>query len=68
MKNVLERDGNVTWNGMTDREYTDLKERILSLEVQIKIKDEQLHTINKSLKLVFKLFLFILKCYLNYFV
>ena len=35
---------------MTDREYTDLKERIFSLEEKIKIKDEQLqakdHQIN----------------------
>jgi hypothetical protein len=36
--NVLERDR----NAMTDREYIDLKERILFLEKQIEIKDEQL--------------------------
>jgi hypothetical protein len=40
--NVIERDRNVTGNGVSDREYNDLKERIVSLEEQIKIKDEQL--------------------------
>lgn len=41
MRNVLERDRELR-NGMSDREYTDLKERIASLEEQIKNKDEQL--------------------------
>ncbi|MGK0467576.1 hypothetical protein [Clostridium sp.] len=40
--NVLERDR----NAMTDREYIDLKERILFLEKQIEIKDEQLQVKN----------------------
>lgn len=34
------------WNTLTDREYVDLKERILFLEKQIEIKDEQLHMKN----------------------
>lgn len=40
--NVLDRDR----NAMTDREYIDLKERILFLEKQIEIKDDQLQVKN----------------------
>jgi len=40
--NVLERDR----NAMTDREYVDLKERILFLQKQIEIKDDQLQVKN----------------------
>ena len=39
LKDVMERDRNVTEHNMNDREYTDLKERIFSLEEKIKIKD-----------------------------
>lgn len=42
LRNVLERDRNVVENGIPDREYTDLKERILSLEDKINVKDKQL--------------------------
>lgn len=44
LRNVLERDRVLIRNGLTDREYTDLKERIVSLEEQLKIKDEQLQS------------------------
>jgi len=39
--NVLERDRNIIYSNMSDREYTDLKERITSLEEQLKMRDEQ---------------------------
>ena len=43
--NVLERDR----KAMTDREYIDLKERILFLQNQIEIKDEQIQVNNKQI-------------------
>jgi hypothetical protein len=41
-KNVLERDRDMIGNNISDREYTDLKERIAFLESEIKNKNEQL--------------------------
>lgn len=57
LKNVLNRDRNVLYGNVSDREYTDLKERITQLEQQIDRKDkqiqEQAHHINeKSVELV----------------
>lgn len=43
LRNVLERDRYVSGEHVSDREYTDLKERIQSLEEQLKIKDQQLN-------------------------
>lgn len=43
LKDVLERDRYVSGEHVSDREYTDLKERIQSLEGQLKIKDQQLN-------------------------
>ena len=42
-KNVLERDRDMIGNNISDREYTDLKERISFLEDEIKIKNEQIN-------------------------
>lgn len=42
LENVLERDRYVSEEHVSDREYTDLKERIKSLEEQLRVKDEQL--------------------------
>lgn len=43
LKDVLERDRNILYGNISDREYTDLKERITFLEEQIKVKDEQIN-------------------------
>lgn len=50
LNNVLERDRYTNSNNISDREYTDLKERISSLEQQIKIKDEQIQTKDEQLQ------------------
>jgi hypothetical protein len=42
LKNVLERDGYVTGDRISDREYTDFKEQITFLQEKLKSKDEQL--------------------------
>lgn len=42
IKDVLERDRNMIGNNITDREYTDLKERISFLESELKIRNEEL--------------------------
>lgn len=42
LNEVLQRDRNLLYNDVSDREYTDLKERIEQLEKQIDIKDQQL--------------------------
>jgi DNA-binding transcriptional MerR regulator len=42
MRNVLDRDRNVLYGNVSDREYTDLKERIKQLEQQIDRKDQQI--------------------------
>jgi hypothetical protein len=57
LKNVIERDRNNIYGNVTDREYTDLKERIQQLEQQIDRKDQQLqeqahHIKEKSVELV----------------
>lgn len=58
-KNVLERDRNMLGNNISDREYTDFKERIKFLEEQIQIKDQQLQSkdyqINGLIKSTFNL-------------
>lgn len=42
MKDVLERDRDMIGNNISDREYTDLKERISFLESELKIRNEEL--------------------------
>lgn len=42
MKNVIDRDRNNIYGNISDREYTDLKERIKQLESQIDRKDQQI--------------------------
>lgn len=42
LKDVLDRDRNILYNKISDREYTDLKERICFLENQIKATDVQI--------------------------
>lgn len=42
MKEVINRDRNNIYNNVSDREYTDLKERIKQLEKQIDKKDQQI--------------------------
>lgn len=42
MKEVINRDRNNVYNNVSDREYTDLKERIKQLEKQIDKKDQQI--------------------------
>ena len=50
LKDVLDRDRNILYNKISDREYTDLKERISFLENQMKAKDEQLNTKDVQIK------------------
>jgi hypothetical protein len=50
LKDVLDRDRNILYNKVSDREYTDLKERISFLEKQMKTKDEQLTTKDVQIK------------------
>lgn len=42
IKDVLERDRDMIGNNISDREYTDLKERIAFLEGELKIRNEEL--------------------------
>lgn len=42
MRDVLERDRDMIGNNISDREYTDLKERISFLESELKIRNEEL--------------------------
>ena len=49
-RNVLERDRFMTGEHVSDREYSDLKERIEFLESQISVKDEQLQTKDEQIK------------------
>ncbi len=42
LKDVLERDRNALYGNISDREYTDLKERIKHLEQQLEKKDQQI--------------------------
>lgn len=42
-KDVLERDRNMEYNNLNDREYTDLKEQVDFLKEQLKTKDVQIH-------------------------
>lgn len=49
MKNILDRDRNNIYSNISDREYTDLKERIRQLEQQIDRKDKQIQEQSEQL-------------------
>lgn len=49
-KNVLERDRSIVMGKISDREYVDLKDRIMFLENQLGVKDKQIQVKDEQIR------------------